>query len=140
MTDSRVVKAYSHPLRIDILRLLEGRVASPSELAAELGTPLSNTSYHVRRLEALGLVELTGHVLRRGAVEHRYTARVHTHYTRAVGRADEQAWSSIGAELRRTARRIERLIAESEDRIASGGDSDAQDATVVMMQFGGPPR
>ena len=135
MTDSQVVKAYSHPLRIAILRRLEGRVASPSELAAELGAPLSNTSYHVRRLERLGLVELTGEVVRRGAVEHRYTARVNTHYTRTAGRADEQAWRAIEAELRRATRKIERVIAESEKR--GGGDGAGPTSTVVMMQFGG---
>ena len=138
MTDSSVVKAYSHPLRIGILRRLEGRVASPSELAAELGAPLSNTSYHVRRLEALGLVELTGEVVRRGAVEHRYTARVHTHYARTIGRADEQARSAIAAELRKALRRIERVIADSETRVAAGGGDGAVNATVVMIQFAGP--
>ena len=76
ITDPKLVKAYAHPLRIRILTLLDDRVASPSEIAAELGTPLSNTSYHVRQLAALGLVELVDRAARRGAIEHYYTARV----------------------------------------------------------------
>ena len=60
ITDARIVRAYAHPLRIHILGLLDNRVASPREIAAELGTPLSNTAYHVRQLVALGLVELVG--------------------------------------------------------------------------------
>jgi DNA-binding transcriptional ArsR family regulator len=74
ITDPRLVKAYAHPLRIHILGLLDNRVASPSEIAQELGTPLSNTSYHVRQLAALGLVELVDRATRRGAIEHYYTA------------------------------------------------------------------
>lgn len=76
ITDPKLVKAYAHPLRIRILSLLDNRVASPSEIAVELDTPLSNTSYHVRQLAALGLVELVDRAARRGAIEHYYTARV----------------------------------------------------------------
>jgi DNA-binding transcriptional ArsR family regulator len=76
ITDPRLVKAYAHPLRIRILSVLENRVASPSEISEELGTPLSNTSYHVRQLAALGLVRLVDRAARRGAIEHYYTASV----------------------------------------------------------------
>src|SRR2546423_10057395 len=76
ITDLKLAKAYAHPLRIQILGLLDNRIASPSEIAAELGTPLSNTSYHVRQLVSLGLVELVGRRASRGAIEHHYTAKV----------------------------------------------------------------
>jgi DNA-binding transcriptional ArsR family regulator len=76
ITDPKFVKAYAHPLRIRILDLLDGRVASPSELAVELDAPLSNTSYHVRQLATLGLVDLVRRTARRGAIEHYYTAVV----------------------------------------------------------------
>ena len=76
ITDPKLVKAYAHPLRIRILNVLDDRVASPSEIADELATPLSNTSYHVRQLAALGLVRLVNRTARRGAIEHYYTASV----------------------------------------------------------------
>ena len=76
ITDARLVKACAHPLRIQILSLLDNRVASPKQIAAELGTPLPNTAYHVRQLAALGLVELVRRTTRGGAIEHHYTARV----------------------------------------------------------------
>jgi DNA-binding transcriptional ArsR family regulator len=76
ITDPKLAKAYAHPLRIHILELLDGRVASPRELAGELGAPLSNTSYHVRQLVSFGLVELVGRNARRGAIEHYYTTKV----------------------------------------------------------------
>jgi DNA-binding transcriptional ArsR family regulator len=71
-----VAKAYSHPLRIEILGLLDNRVASPRQLATELGAGLSTTSYHVRQLAALKLIRLVKRRQVRGAIEHYYTATV----------------------------------------------------------------
>ena len=76
ITDPVIAKAYAHPLRIEIMGLLDNRVASPTRIAAELGTPLSNTSYHVRQLAGMGLVKLVGRRQKRGSVEHFYTAVV----------------------------------------------------------------
>src|SRR5256714_7732515 len=88
ITDPKLVRAYAHPLRRQILGLLDNRTASPSEIAEELGTPLSNTSYHVRQLLALGLVELVRRTARRGAIEHHYTARVRPITT-------DEAWAQL---------------------------------------------
>src|SRR4051794_14809194 len=74
ISDPRVIKALTHPLRIQILRLLEERIASPSELADEIGAPLGNVSYHVRQLHGLGLIKLVKKTPRRGAIEHHYKA------------------------------------------------------------------
>jgi DNA-binding transcriptional ArsR family regulator len=74
ISDPRVIKALTHPLRVEILRSLEDRVASPSELADEIGAPLGNVSYHVRQLHALGLIKLVKKTPRRGAIEHHYKA------------------------------------------------------------------
>lgn len=74
--DARVVKALSHPTRRRILELLQEReLASPVELAQELGIPLGTVSYHVRRLDQLGFIELATRTQRRGAIEHHYRAR-----------------------------------------------------------------
>src|SRR5881275_3503017 len=90
ITDPALAKALAHPLRTRILAALEGRTASPSELAAELDAPLGVLSYHVRRLTALGFVKLVRRVPRRGAVEHYYTAP-------ARPRITDQAWGSVPA-------------------------------------------
>jgi DNA-binding transcriptional ArsR family regulator len=73
--DPRLVKAMAHPLRIHILRILQERVASPRELAEELGGSLPNISYHVQFLLRLDLLELVDTKQRRGAIEHYYRAR-----------------------------------------------------------------
>ena len=88
ITDAKIVKAYAHPLRIRILDLLDERVASPSELASELETPLSNTAYHVRQLAGLGLVKLVDRATRRGAIEHYYTATIRPTIT-------DEAWARL---------------------------------------------
>ena len=90
ISDPSVIKALTHPLRVQILRALEERVASPSELADEIGAPLGNVSYHVRQLHALGLIKLVKKTPRRGAIEHHY---------KAVARApiSEEAWAGTPA-------------------------------------------
>jgi DNA-binding transcriptional ArsR family regulator len=86
--DPRLIKGLAHPLRIHILRVIEDRVASPSEIAEEIDAPLGNVSYHVRFLARVGLIELSSTKPRRGAVEH---------YYRAVGRPQisAKAWAQV---------------------------------------------
>jgi DNA-binding transcriptional ArsR family regulator len=74
ITDPRLAKALAHPLRLEILRHLGDRTASPSEIAAEIGAPLTNVSYHVRKLRALGLIKLVRKTPKRGVIEHYYSA------------------------------------------------------------------
>jgi DNA-binding transcriptional ArsR family regulator len=74
ISDPRIAKALTHPLRIQILNALDGDTASPSDLAAKFDAPLGNVSYHVRTLADLGLLKLVKRRTRRGAVEHYYTA------------------------------------------------------------------
>jgi DNA-binding transcriptional ArsR family regulator len=88
LSDQRVVKALAHPLRVQILGLLEQQTASPSELAAELHVPLGNVSYHVRQLQSFGLIRLVRTTPRRGSIEHHYEL---------VARPDitDQAWDGL---------------------------------------------
>lgn len=72
-------KLICHPGRVAMIEAFseERPELSPSDLAAVTGEPIGNAAYHVRRLEATGVVELTGTASRRGAIEHYYrlTAR-----------------------------------------------------------------
>jgi DNA-binding transcriptional ArsR family regulator len=74
--DQNIVQALAHPLRVQLLTRLNEKVASPNELAQELGEPLGNVSYHVRVLADLGCIELVDTAQRRGAIEHYYRAMV----------------------------------------------------------------
>lgn len=72
--DQRLVKALAHPLRVEILAILNERMASPNELSKELEEGLSQVSYHVKVLKDFECIEMTKTEPRRGAVEHYYRA------------------------------------------------------------------
>jgi DNA-binding transcriptional ArsR family regulator len=123
--DPRLVKALAHPLRVEILSVLEERVASPSDLAEELGAPLGNVSYHVRTLADLGLLKLVRRRTRRGAVEHYYQAR---------GRATvtDKAWSQVPSVVRRSmvGVALEQAI-EAATAAAAGGGFDTDESSLT---------
>src|SRR6202008_2412706 len=73
-SEARIAKALAHPLRAKILQRLGERVASPGDLALELGAPLGVVSYHVRMLRDYDCVELVRTEPRRGALQHFYKA------------------------------------------------------------------
>lgn len=55
---SAMLKAYSHPLRRQILRLLSRReYLRAADIAAELGVPANSVSFHLRALAEAGLIE-----------------------------------------------------------------------------------
>jgi DNA-binding transcriptional ArsR family regulator len=116
ITDPRLAKALAHPLRLDILRHLGDRTASPSEIAAEIGAPLTNVSYHVRKLRALGLIKLVRKTPKRGVVEHYYSA-----VPRPTVRADtwEQTPSIVKEALLKPA--AERVLRNMGQAATSGG-------------------
>jgi DNA-binding transcriptional ArsR family regulator len=72
--DEALLRAISHPLRHRLLGMLDGRTASPNQLARELDLPLGRVSYHIRLLHDLGAIELVSTEPRRGALEHFYRA------------------------------------------------------------------
>ncbi len=93
--DQRLIKALAHPLRSNILAILNERVASPNELAQELGEGLSQVSYHVRVLKDCGCIELVKTEPRRGAVEHFYRATTRAFLT-------DRDWARLPESIRRS--------------------------------------
>src|SRR3954466_2191495 len=93
-SEARIAKALAHPLRARILRRLGERVASPGDLALELGAPLGVVSYHVRMLRDYDCVELVRTEPVRGALQHFYRAT-------ARPNLDEVQWRTLPSGLRR---------------------------------------
>src|SRR6187455_1754434 len=59
--DAGALRVLAHPLRSRLLSALRvGGPATATDLAATLGTNSGATSYHLRKLESVGLVEDTG--------------------------------------------------------------------------------
>jgi DNA-binding transcriptional ArsR family regulator len=123
--DQRVVKALAHPIRVRVLTLLNQKVASPSEMAEEIGEPLGNVSYHVRTLLDLGCIELVRTAPRRGAVEHYYRA-----LTRPV--FSESDFAQMPPSLRRSvAGAVLTEVWRDVDRAAQGNGFDREDVQVT---------
>jgi DNA-binding transcriptional ArsR family regulator len=122
ITDPDLAKALAHPLRTRILGALDGRTASPSELAADLEAPLGVVSYHVRRLVALGFLKLVKRVPRRGAVEHYYTATTRPRIT------DEIWWMTPGVVKDATVAAALHQISDQINQAAATGGFDAREA------------
>jgi DNA-binding transcriptional ArsR family regulator len=108
----RMIKAVGHPLRMRILALLNQKVASPNELATELGEPLGSVAYHVRILLDLETIELVRETPRRGAIEHHYRALVRPWFrpgdwgqlpvsarNAVAGGVLEQVWADVSTSL-----------------------------------------
>lgn len=67
--DQELVRALSHPIRLEILQALQGRVASPAELSREIDRRPGVVSYHATTLLRCGCLELVRSKGRRGAIE-----------------------------------------------------------------------
>ena len=72
--DGDMARAMAHPLRVQILGVLNKRVMSASGFAKTYGEKLQNTSYHFRILKERGLIEEVGSRQVRGSTEHFYAA------------------------------------------------------------------
>jgi DNA-binding transcriptional ArsR family regulator len=91
--DQRLIKALAHPLRVHVLAILNEKVASPNELAKELGEGLSQVSYHVKVLREYGCIELVKTEPRRGAVEHFYRATTRAFFS-------DEEWEQLPKSVR----------------------------------------
>jgi DNA-binding transcriptional ArsR family regulator len=70
-----LVRALAHPMRVRILEALQGRNASPTELAREFSASLGVVSYHANALLDAECIEQVRTQPKRGTIEHFYTSR-----------------------------------------------------------------
>jgi DNA-binding transcriptional ArsR family regulator len=93
--DPSLAKAFTHPLRGHVLvTVCEKGVASPREIADELGIDVSEVSYHFRGLKKRGLIKLVRTQRRRGFAEHFYEPCAPVLYF------DDLDWMQIPAAVR----------------------------------------
>lgn len=72
---SEQLKALTHELRVQILSLLNERAASTTELATALNRPKGTVGYHLKVLEAAGLIKVVA-TRRVRALTEKYYGRV----------------------------------------------------------------
>lgn len=119
--DQRLVKALAHPLRVEILAILNERMASPNELSKELEEGLSQVSYHVKVLKDFECIEMVKTEPRRGAVEHYYRATARAFLTDAD-------WKSLPDSVKPgVSASAMRLILANVFGALQGGTFDARD-------------
>lgn len=73
--DQNLVRALAHPMRVRILEALQGRTASPTELAHRFRESLGVVSYHTNALLDVECIEQVRTQPKRGTIEHFYAAR-----------------------------------------------------------------
>jgi len=115
---AEIARVYAHPLRMQALRILNERVASPVEIARELDQPVNSIAYHVRILADAGCIEQVDQRQRRGAIEHFYRATMIPMFT------DEQF-----VELPRGVRRrvFGQIISDLFDHITAAAEHEGFD-------------
>ena len=117
-----VAKAFAHPLRVQILIILNERVASPNLLSQELEQSLNLVAYHVRVLEKYDCIELVDTKQRRGATEHFYRA------TRTQFLSDSE-WARMPESLRPglSAGMLKAVFADVEEAMRAGTLDEIED-------------
>lgn len=75
-------------MRARALVVLNERVASPSELAAEQKAPVGDVAYHVRVLREMGMIQLVSTRQVRGATQHFYRSVAQPHL-------DDELWGKL---------------------------------------------
>lgn len=128
--DRQLANALSHPLRAEALTILNARVASPNEIAKELGEHVGNVSYHVNELVKYGCVELVDTKQRRGATEHFY---------RGVARKylDDDFWARLSHRVRNgiSMSAIRVLVGAVRDSVSAGLFDKREDRHASVVTY-----
>lgn len=131
--DRRLMKALGHPLRVRALEVLNERVASPSELARELGEPLGNVAYHVKILEENEAIELVRTAPVRGALEHFYRAKVRPWFNAIE--LDDEGYDEVVSlldDVVKRAQELQRAKGSRRGRAVDGAGGEQATALMIM--------
>ena len=93
LTESSQIKAYVHPTRIAILRMLASKKRTASNIATEFGVHPANITHHIKLLERVGLIQL---------VERRDIGRNIEKYYRSAARNFVVSFDKSGRSSRKT--------------------------------------
>jgi len=89
------LRATAHPLRLQMLSLLTGAELSAAEVARELGVTQANASYHLRLLQAAGLLEVAAEENVRGGRAKKYRHRWDAPAQRPQATREEDRLASV---------------------------------------------
>jgi hypothetical protein len=123
MIDRRLIGLASDPDRLSALTLLNERSAGVGEVADKLEMEPFAAARLLDRMRDVGLIEVAGEALNRGAVEQRYRALVRVLW-------DDEDWAALDLEERKrmTDWVIEMIIADVREAVESGTFVGRQDS------------
>ncbi len=123
LTKVELLSAMAHHTRVYALSVLTDRLASPKELAAELGCSVRHVAYHIEKLEELRLVELVR------IDENAADGRSVEHFYRATQRAlfDRETWKQIEGPKSGATAAIMALVNEDIAKAITGGTFDGEE-------------
>jgi predicted transcriptional regulator len=123
MIDRRLIGLASDPHRLNALTLLNERSAGVSEVAKALELEPSEAARLLDQMHGIGLIEVVGEALNRGAVEPRYRALVRVLW-------DEEDWAALDLEeqKRMTSWIIEMVNSDIDEAVTSGTYAARQDS------------
>src|ERR1700753_74488 len=126
--DQDLVRALAHPMRGRILEALQGRTASPTELARAFRESLGVVSYHANALLDVDCIEQVHTRPKRGTIEHFYTARPRSF----IGHQD---WRDTPVSVRGgvTDEAIRTFVAKVGSAVDAGTIDSREDTTLNWM-------
>lgn len=134
--DPLLAKALSHPLRGHILATLGDRIASPNEIAKEIGIDARDLNYHVRVLVEIEMIKLVRTERRRGVLEHFYELNL------PVMHLDDSSWSGMPEQIRSrvSTSLLQAAVDEAMDALRAGtfnaGDSHQSRTKMILDEQG----
>ncbi len=130
LLNDRLVAAISHPTRMHAMCVFWDREASPREVAAEIGEPLNNVTYHVKQLLELGWIELVAKRPAGGGrvIEHIYRATRESQF-------DEDELDSLGKSGKDTlnAAILNKMSSDLAEALLSGTFSERDDNQLTRI-------
>ena len=130
VSDAALGAIVAHPVRCRLLVIFADRIASPTEVAQELGMPVGDVSYHVRTLKEAGVIELVDERPVRGSTEHFYRTTVSLNLT-----DEEYADLSIDERTAFARQAFHIVTAEASYALESRTFGDRSDHHVARVPF-----
>jgi DNA-binding transcriptional ArsR family regulator len=120
-----MVRSAAHPVRAKALSMMAERPSSPKEIAAAVGKPIGNVTYHIRELEKARMVMLVDEKKRGGATEHFYLATT----------IDDEASNRLDPRQREVLARtgLHLIIADATQAVETGTLSSRSDTQMARI-------